>query len=72
MANFDYNSVSRKIENEICSTHSQHPKFKKTDVGFSITACCDEFRLKMVERAKEIMVEETKITLDRMLNKMFK
>lgn len=64
--------MSRKIENEICATHSQHPKFEKTDVGFSITACCEEFRSKMLERAEEIMVEETKKTLEQMLKGMFK
>lgn len=72
MENIDYNSVKRKIEKERCLLHNEHPKFEKTHNGFNITACCEEFRSKMIQRSESIMADETKLAIDKMMRKAFR
>lgn len=72
MGNIDYNLVKRKIEIERCPEHSEHPKFEKTNKGFSVNACCEEFRSEMLEKIKIIMAEETKSAIGKMLKNAFK
>ncbi len=72
MENIDYNSVKRKIERERCSKHNKHPKFEKTSKGFNISACCEEFRSKMLKKTETIMAEETKSAVEKMLKKSFR
>ena len=63
METIDYNSAKRKIERERCNEHHEHPKFNKTVKGFTISACCDDFRTEMIKKAKQVMAEETKTAL---------
>ena len=72
MENIDYNSVKRKIENEQCETHNQHPKFEKMDSKINISTCCEDFHLKMQEKAKIIMTKETTLTIENMLKEIFR
>ena len=72
MEHIDYNSVKRKIERERCFKHNQNPKFEKTFKGFNITACCEEFRSKMIKKTEKIMAEETKVAVEKMLKKAFR
>ena len=72
MENIDYNSVKRKIERERCTKHNENPKFEKTSKGFNISACCEEFRSKMLKKTEKIMAEETKLAVEKMLKKAFR
>lgn len=70
--NIDYASVKRKIQSEKCKVHNEHPRFKKTQKGFDISACCTHFRSEMLKRTKTVMTEETKSALEKMIKKAFK
>lgn len=70
--NIDYNVIKRTVEKELCIKHKEHPQFKKTVNGFQINACCEEFKSKVVEKAKKALAEQTKIAMQKMINKAFK
>lgn len=72
MEHINFNSVKRKIEKERCNKHNQHPKVEKTPKGFEISACCEDFRNKMIEKMKKVVAEETKISIEKMLKKSFR
>ena len=72
MEKIDYASVKRKIESEKCKVHNEHPRFKKTQKGFDISACCTDFRSEMLKRTKIVMTEETKLALEKMIKKAFR
>ncbi|WP_337965474.1 hypothetical protein [uncultured Flavobacterium sp.] len=68
----DYSAIKRKIESEVCAGHNVSPEFIKTAKGFQINSCCEEFKDKLVEKAKKNIAEQTKITVEKMLKKAFK
>ena len=72
MNNIDFNLVKRKLENEKCKKHKQHPKVKKTTKGFNISACCEDFRDQMTKKMEKVMAEEIKSSLDKMFKNAFK
>ena len=72
MDHLDYTSVKRKIEREKCLKHNEHPKFERTGNGFNILACCEEFRTKMLQKTENIMADETKSAIEKMLKKTFR
>lgn len=68
----DYNAIKRKVESEVCAEHNTSPKFIKTAKGFQINSCCEEFKSKLVEKAKKNIAEQTKIAVEKMIKKAFK
>jgi len=72
MEHINFNSVKRKIEKERCSKHNKHPKVQKTSKEFEVSACCEEFRKKMIAKLEIVMAEETKISIEKMLKKSFR
>lgn len=68
----DYNAIKRKIESETCLKHNEHPEFKKTSNGFQINSCCEEFKSKLAEKAKKLVGEQAKSSVQDMLKKAFK
>ena len=72
MDNIDFNSIKRKIEKDRCNKHNEHPKFEKTSKGFNITACCEEYRSKILKKTEVIVAEETKLAVEKMLKKSFR
>lgn len=68
----DYGAIKRKVESEVCSEHNEHPKFKITAGGFQIISCCEGFKMKLTEKIKKYITEETKIAVQKMLKKAFK
>jgi len=68
----DYTVIKRKIESEVCSEHNEHPEFKKTAKGFQINSCCEGFKIKLIEKVKKHIAQQTKISFQKMLKKAFK
>lgn len=68
----DYSVIKRKIESEVCAEHNTTPKFIKTAKGFQISSCCEEFKIKLVEKAKKNIAEQTKSAVKEMMKKAFK
>lgn len=67
----DFNSAKTKIERERCNEHNEHPKFNKTVKGFTISACCEDFRTEMIKKAKQVIAEKTKTALTKMIKSSF-
>ncbi|MBV8327517.1 hypothetical protein [Chryseobacterium sp.] len=71
MFELDYSLIKQEIESEVCEEHGLHPEFVKTDDGFGIKACCDPFRIELVNKSEKIVEEETKKFLDQMMKDLF-
>lgn len=68
----DSNSAKRKIERERCNKHHEHPEFNKTGKGFTISAYCEDFRIKMIKKQEQVVAEETKAALAKMIKRSFR
>lgn len=58
----DYDVIKRKIESEVCPEHNEHSEFKKSAEGFQISACCEDFKIKLNEKTKIYITEQKKKT----------
>ncbi|PWN71167.1 hypothetical protein C1631_000665 [Chryseobacterium phosphatilyticum] len=72
MFDLDYTLIKQEIESEICKEHDLHPEFVKTDEGFGIKACCDPFRIELVQKSEKMIEEQTEKLLDKIMKDMFK
>jgi hypothetical protein len=53
MFDLDYDIIKQEIESDVCKEHGLHPEFVKTDEGFGIKACCDPFRIELVQSLRK-------------------
>lgn len=72
MSDLDYNLIKRKIESQKCSEHNKNPKFIKTSSGFEIKACCENFRSEVIKKSENIIADETKKAIEKMMKNIFK
>ncbi|AZA83328.1 hypothetical protein C1637_21635 [Chryseobacterium lactis] len=72
MFDLNYNAIKQEVEAEVCKEHGLHPEFVKTDEGFGIKACCDPFRIELVQKSEKMIEEETTRMLDQMMRDIFK
>ena len=59
----NYSAIKRKIESEVCAEHNVSPEFIKTAKGFQINSCCEEFKDKLIEKAKKNLGYDPKYSL---------
>ncbi|MDV3560260.1 hypothetical protein CMT75_12385 [Elizabethkingia anophelis] len=72
MSEINYYNIQTSIESKTCPEHGKHPKFTKTPEGFSINACCENFRSVLMETAQEAITKETQEAIERMMKGIFK
>ncbi|MET3036790.1 hypothetical protein ABXT08_11840 [Chryseobacterium sp. NRRL B-14859] len=72
MFDLNYELIKQEIESETCKEHGLHPEFVKTEEGFGIKACCDPFRLELVQKSENMIEEQTEKLLDKIMKDMFK
>lgn len=72
MSGINYSNIKNRIEKKSCPKHGKHPKFTQTAEGFSITACCENFRSSLIEEAKTAIAEETRRSIENMFRNAFK
>ena len=72
MDTLDYSAIKRKIERECCSEHGENAKFIKTNDGFKMQTCCDNFGNTMSKKAEKIVGEETQNAINKMMKNIFK
>jgi len=72
MSDINYYNIQRSIERNTCPEHGKHPKFSKTINGFSITACCENFRASLVKKAENAVAEETKKAIEKIFKDAFR
>ncbi len=72
MNRFDYKFLKYKIEFEVCPEHNENPKFIESANGYSIIACCENFKTTMIEKSTILVNEQTLKNLDEILKKALK
>ncbi|MCT3975237.1 hypothetical protein HZQ07_18110 [Elizabethkingia anophelis] len=72
MNNINYHNIKARIESKTCPEHGEHPKFIKTLKGFSIRACCEDFKNKIAKKAEETVIKETKVAIEKIMRDAFK
>ncbi|QIY90195.1 hypothetical protein [Chryseobacterium gallinarum] len=72
MFDLNYDVIKQEIESEICGEHGIHPEFIKTEEGFGIKACCDPFRMALVQKSEKSIEEQTEKLLNKIMKDMFK
>jgi hypothetical protein len=71
MFDLDYDIIKQEIESDVCKEHGLYPEFVKTDEGFGIKACCDPFRIELVQSLRKMIEEQTEKLLDKIMKDMF-
>ncbi len=69
MNRFDYKFLKYKIEFEVYSEYNENPKFNESANGYSIIACCENFKTKMIEKSTILVNEQTIKNLDEIFKK---
>ncbi|MCJ7935797.1 MAG: hypothetical protein MUW56_19760 [Chryseobacterium sp.] len=72
MFDLDYSLIKQEIESEVCQEHGLHPEFVKTEEGFGIRACCDPFRIELVQKSEKMVEEETTKMFEKIMKDLLK